>query len=480
MSIITPIVGGEAVVPLGALGRGHRTVRVRARKGAFSGPAVETDLYLPEWVLPDATAGDDFTRWLSYREPVGAGQGGVISTPDVALAHPRASTRGRRDAAGKFQTLLANMIATDHDDAGVALGLQIERLVTYERVNSLMIGLVMGSPGTPPTGWSIPNPGGLTRTLSLDASSERPRLRMHYVGAPTNNFQFITHFLPSLALAAAAGQSWTYAARFSGQGIGLDGSGVAIGHWETDGSNNILRSDAVSATAPVTHARRSKTVTLGAGTGFLRFFASTGIITAGTPCDFWIDVECPTLTRTSYLPSEYLVGTSALTRAPDAANAALGSWFDHSRGTLLAEWAIPSPDPTAPAPGLVTISDGTPSNRIGLYHRTADATSRVVVTSGGVPQADPNWSIPPVYTYGAIRRSAVAWATDDVQGCVDGVPSLIDTVSNAIPAGLTRIDLGVLVGGNFLDGWLRRWFYVPRRMSGADMQAAHAWLAANP
>ena len=478
MSIITPIVGGEAVVPLGALGRGHRTVRVRARKGAFAGPAVETDLYLPEWVLPDATAGDDCRRWLSYREPAGAGSGGVISTPDVTLTHPRASTRARRNPAGVFEMLLADVIAPDHDTAGTPLGVRLERLVTYERINNLLSGAVAGSPGTPPTGHSATAQAGLTRTITIGSIGGIPTIAYRYVGAPASNVQILLQMLPTATVAAAPGQVWTMGAYVAASGTGLPGLGLGL--WETDAGGVLLRGTDQAIALPAAWARRSRTVTCGASTTHVRMLLGSGIIVAGTPCDFEITFGGATLTRTSYLPSEYLVGTSALTRAPDAANAALGSWFDHSRGTLLAEWAIPSPDPTAPAPGLVTISDGTPSNRIGLYHRTADATSRLVVTSGGVPQADPNWAAPPVYTYGAVRRSAVAWATDDVQGCVDGLLSLIDTGSNAIPAGLTRLDLGVLVGGNYLDGWLRRWFYVPRRMSGADMQAAHAWLAANP
>jgi len=476
--MIAPSADGAAVVPLGPLGRGHRTVRARARRGPFGGAWAESDLYLPEWVLPDATAGDDFARWLSYREPAGAGQGGEISTPDVKLAHPRAGTRGRRDAAGKYQTLMADVIATDHDDAGVALGLQIERLVTYQGVNSLMTGLVTGSPGTPPTGWGIPAPAGLTRTLSLDTSSGRPRLRIHYVGAPTSNFQFIGFFHPSLTVAAAPGQIWTHAARFGGQGTGLDAGSLSIAVWETDAANTLLRSSNLGGVAPLAHLRRSKSLTVGAGTAFLRFLFATGIIAAATPCDFWIDIECPTLTQTSYLPSEYLVGTSALTRAPDTASAALGDWFG-AAGTLLSEYLLPAAVPSALGNAFIaSLSDGTIDNEVALFASYAGNPAAGIVMSEGALEA--NIYLAGAVTAGQIVRQSMAWQAGDarlVAGAVAGVP---DTTVVA-PDGLTTLQLGRRADGTFaMEGWLRRWFYVPRAMTTPEIQAAHSWLEANP
>lgn len=460
MSIITPITGGAGVVPLGALARGHHTVKARAlagEAGEFAGGWAETDLYLPEWVKPDATLDLDFLGWQAYAEPAGLGRGGVISTPDAALTVSRPSGRGRRTSLGVFETLADNLIARDHDDAGTALGLQIEPQATYNRVSSLMTGFVAGSPGTAPDGWSIPAPAGLTRTLSLVTTSGRPKLRVHYAGAPSGNFQFLAQFLPSLTLAAASGQTWTYAARFSGQGTGLNGSGLSIGHWETDGSNAILRSDAVSATAPVAHARRSKTVTLGAGTAYLRFFASTGIITAGTTCDFWIDIEAPQLTQTAFLPSEYLVGTSSAERYADGISTSITGLIGAVEGGLYIDC---QPIDSGEVQYIAHLDDGTTSNRIQI-RRDSDDVIKASVIVGGVIQGG-TMSLGS-HTGGSVVRVAFAWATGEFVGRMTG-GSLQTIAAPTMPPGLTTLRLGSGVSKvSPLNGHLRRVSAFPTR-----------------
>lgn len=298
----------------------------------------------PSWWVPKdgRTLDLDALNWRMWDSENGA------RAPN-ALTRSRPSGRGRRNPLGVWGALVDNEIGVDHDDVGTRLGLQIEPQATYNRVNSSLTGFVAGSPGTAPDGWSISAPGGLTRTLSLVTTSGRPKLRVHYAGAPSSNTQILLQTIPSLTLAAASGQVWTYGARFSCGGTGLDGNSLALNHWETDGSNNILRSGAVGGTSPLAHARRSATVTIGASTAYLRLLFGSGIITAGTTCDFWIEVECPTLTQTAFLPSEYLVGTSSAVRYADVVTVpAGGSWFNAAASTILLDI-----DPTYVASSVV-------------------------------------------------------------------------------------------------------------------------------
>lgn len=336
MSIIAPAPGGEAVVPLGPLDRGHYVARARPRQGAFVGDWAEAGLYLPEFVPPDATMRQDLLAELAYAEPAGLGAGGEISTPWATLALARTSVRWGRDEAGDLVQLAAHAFAREHDEVGSPLGLRIEPALTYQRVNNALAGAVPGSPGTVPTGWAAPAPAGLTRTLIVDEVAGVPRIGFRYVGAPASDFQCIIQMLPSLTLPAAAGEVWTAGLYLAGSGTGLGQLGWGI--WETDGANALMHSTNVAAALPAAWALREKTYTVGAATAYQRLLVYTGIIAAGTVCDFTIYVGGAAFVAASYLPSLYLLGTSPETRAGDVVYTPGGaSWFNQAAGTVVVD-----------------------------------------------------------------------------------------------------------------------------------------------
>jgi len=413
---------------------------------------------------PGATLALDFLAWRAYAAGLGAPALGAL------LQTARSAAAGHRGADGRFREAAANTPRRDHSAAGAPLGLRCEGPATYQGVNSLLAGAAAGSPGTLPTGWSAPVAAGLTRTIAIDDAGGLPRLRIRYAGAPAANFQFILQMLPAATLAAAAGQTWTPGLYMTAAGTGLPACGFGI--WETDAGGAILRSTNVPVTPGAAWTRRSQTVTLGAGTAFLRLLASTGIVAAGTACDFEIAVGGATLTETGRLPSERLVGTAAAARDGDGIHLPTGAWFNPLAGTLLTEWVIPQDDPAAAVAAIASLNDGTAGNRVTLHHAAASDRSGGAVLAAGVPSFDATAA--PAYVYGAVRRHALAWAADGAEACVDGVLSAADATVTP-PAGLVRLDLGAAApNASPLDGWLRRVTYWPTRRSGAEMQADQA------
>ena len=477
MTIITPITGGAGVVPLGALARGHHTVRSRAlagEAGEFAGGWAETDLHLPEDVYPDATLDLLFREdWKTYTEPAGQGYGGVFSTPDAALTFDRNSEAGRFDPAGLFESVAADVLRRDYDPATLAArGALIEAAVAYQGVNSDLAG---GNASTPPTGISTPAPTGIIKSYEYGTAFGAPYVDVKLDGTATSTDPLYILFGASTSFAASAGDIWTGAAWvqlirdttgcLSNLSMRVDAY-TGAGAYISSGGLTSFWSTASAA------ARRSTTFTLPATTGFARPVIISSSVASGTAVAVTIRVWLPRFTKTPYVPSPLLVGTSAVTRLADSLSLPLGSWFNPLAGTLLAEVVIPYTLSTGYA-GLASISDGTLANRVTLAHYHGNGLSADGVISGSVGQAV--FTTGAALVAGAVRKQAITWAANDVQDAVDGALSAVDT-SATIPSGMTRLDIGALTASanNPLNGWVRRITYWPYRMAGAEMQARTA------
>ena len=420
----------------------------------------------PSWWVPkDARTLDlDFGAG-AYWDSIDGAQG----IADFAT-FDRNSAAGRFGPAGAYESIPADMLRRDYDPATLAArGALIEAAVAYERVNSLLSGAVAGSPGTMPTGVTAPAPAGLTRTLTIDTIDGVPRLGIRYVGAPSSDFQFILQTIPGLTVAATTGQTWTAGMWIAGSGTGLGQLG--FGTWETDGANALLRSNDSPVTLPAAWARRSRTYTVGAGTVYQRFLVYTGVITAGTTCDFTIYIGGATLTQTAYLPSPNLVGTSAATRLADTLSLPFGSWGVQGEGTVLAEVEFVAGADVGNNV-LVQLDAGNVDNRILLRR---DASTNIVyarsVVGGGVAQCILNLGA----AVSGRKRVAFAYATNDFRAVMTG-GSVASDVSGSVPADMTTMWLGSNgIGSEYLNGWLRQVAYLPL---AADNAALSAWVNA--
>lgn len=151
---------------------------------------------------------------------------------------------------------------------------------------------------------------------------------------------------------------------------------------------------------------------------------------------------------------------AATTRANESLTASVGSWFNTSVGTLLVGFDTPYAI-TTPA-RLVTIDDGTTSNRIFISSRASNGQFSCSTSGGGSIDLG-------AFATGR-HKIAYSWEANNLLASIDGATALPDT-SSTIPTGLTTIRFGRDSSGDYAFGWLRRVVYLPRASTGAELQA---------
>jgi hypothetical protein len=168
---------------------------------------------------------------------------------------------------------------------------------------------------------------------------------------------------------------------------------------------------------------------------------------------------------TSYIPTT----TGAATRAADAVSLATTGWYDAAGGTVFAEGG-PGYIPTGSAiAALVSLDDGTSSERIQL--RRSDATggfASAIMVDGGVIQASlffagGSWAD------AVSRKLALAFAVNDVNFSVNGALATPDT-SASLPTP-TQIQIGNGADLAYLNGHIKRIAYWPARLANATIQS---------
>jgi hypothetical protein len=167
---------------------------------------------------------------------------------------------------------------------------------------------------------------------------------------------------------------------------------------------------------------------------------------------------------TSYIPTT----VAQVTRATDVASVnTLSPWFNATTGTLFTESQQLPGQTAAVFPRIAVIDDGSTSNAILNLWKSDTSRLYGVVRVGAVDQAD-------VGTNGAtqtnVNKIGLAYATNDFAASVNGGAPSTDPLG-AVPSGLTTLRIGKSSGTDFLNGYLRRISYWPRRLSNAELQA---------
>jgi len=171
-------------------------------------------------------------------------------------------------------------------------------------------------------------------------------------------------------------------------------------------------------------------------------------------------------TETGSFPTSTIpTTTTALTRAADVASVnTLSPWYNATEGTLFAEftsaWA---------SANIAGFSDGTNSNRI-VVGTSSGPNSRLLITTLGSAVA----SITVPYTLNTSAKAAGAYKENSSQFASNGTLGTEDT-SCTIPS-VSRLSIGCNTTLNdfFLNGYLRRITYYPRRLSNAELQSITA------
>jgi hypothetical protein len=194
--------------------------------------------------------------------------------------------------------------------------------------------------------------------------------------------------------------------------------------------------------------------------------ASTVQIVASGAADVTLRIGLPQLElgafATSVIPTD---NTAPLgkTREKDVASVnTLSPWYNAVEGTVYAEW-VARLGVDQQAFGLVNVGDGVrvrkrSTDQYGLVVR--DPTNRDLALNAS-----------PAITEGQIIKVAGAYAINDLALSGGGQSPATGSTYSVVTATTAFIGGNVSAGATYVNGYLRRVTYYPRRLSNADLQA---------
>jgi hypothetical protein len=381
-----------------------------------------------------------------------------------SVTFTRASTATYFNSAGVLTSAATNAPRFDYNPSTLAArGLLIEEARTNSIRNNTMVGAA--NPSTLPTNWGG-NSIGLTRTVvGTGVQNGIAYIDVRYSGTTVGQFGGIT-FEPNNVIAASASQSWTgsaYISLVAGTLTNIAELGIALYYF--DSSAVFLSVTAPPAAVTSTLTRYFSTGTTPASTAFIQpgiYFNTTAA--SGQAVDFTIRIGLPQLELGAFATSVIPTTTTALTRAADVASVnTLSPWFNSVAGTLFAE--IQSASSVTGNRSIASINDGTTDNRIQMRHDGATTNINFIALSGSV-----NYAQSLTFASGAINKTALGYETNNVNSAANGVAGTTDT-SETLPTGMTKLELGNVVGVALYNGYLRRISYWPRRLANAELQS---------
>lgn len=180
---------------------------------------------------------------------------------------------------------------------------------------------------------------------------------------------------------------------------------------------------------------------------------------------------------TSYIPTT----TAAATRAVDVSSSAAATraadqvniqniypWFNPTEGTLFAE-AIGTTVAVNTYPtlfGLRPVGDTGSNTTIELFLTQAQYNGLIRLNGPITDQA--NYA--PSATITASNKVALAYKTNDFAMTLNSGTVYTDT-SVILPTNLVQARIGYNAGNSYINGWVERIMYYPRRLSNTELQA---------
>jgi hypothetical protein len=400
---------------------------------------------------------------------------------DPQVTFTRSSTATFFDATGTLQSAAIDAPRFDYNPSTLAArGLLIEEQRTNSIRNNTMVGAVAGTPGTLPTNWGVGGSGLGTLTqevVGTGTTSGITWIDLKFSGT-TSTTDFNLAFEATTQIAALSGQSWSesaYLAIVGGATTNITNIRLQLEGRNSGGSTvESFLSAGVQGSLTSTLQRFPLTATLAnANTAFsrptLRFDFSSGVA-----IDITLRIGLPQLEQGAFATSVIPTTTTALTRAADVANVnTLSPWFNSASGTLYGEFAVAGYVPSGAFPSMAALSDNTSSNRVNIANTNIGANLFTYgeITTGGVAQAGFYGASGSGFGVGTVRKAAIAYAANDFAFTTQGLTAQTDT-SGTVPI-VDRLYLGIASTGStqFLNGYLRRIVYYPRRLSNAELQA---------
>ena len=394
------------------------------------------------------------------------------------ITFTRASGATRFNSSGVLETVGNDVARLDFNPATLAAqGLLIEEQRTNSIRNNTMVGAAAGTPGTDPTNWSrsaSPTNGISSQIVGTGTETGITYIDIRFSGTCTGAVSFSVVFETSSGVAASPSQAWTASAYVKLQAGSLNGSTFQYVLNEYSSVPAFLRNTFSSVVTPTAAGlatqRTSATVTTGASTAFVQPVIAPAF-TNGLTYDFTLRIGLPQLEQGAFATSVIPTTTTALTRSADVASVnTLTPWYNQAEGTIYAELQSLSPLTGGQSvalnkyPNLWYIDAGASDSNVLWYGVTAELfISGTYNNLGTVPSG--------------INKIALALAATGGQSASSINGAAANNRSGTISTTATSFSLGraSAAGPNeFLNGYLRRLTYYPRRLADAQLQSITA------
>ena len=403
-----------------------------------------------------------------------------------AFAFARAGNAWSFDGTGTLVQHGTDVPRFARDPATLAsLGLLVEPSRTNGVRNPRGEGASAGTPGTPPTNWTVGAGSGIASSIvGTGTESGIPYLDVRFQGTATATANLTVVFEGPTTIAAVSGQAWT-ASGFVRLIAGAFGGTQQAPQWiiqeYNSGGSNLAQQVLVLSPAPTGAAlatqRRPFTATLGnaltAFTSFL-FFVQYGI---GASCDFTLRIGLPQMELGGFATSPILppaASPAASTRAADDLTlplAGLPFWQGGPGFGAMLEFSLLAAASLQSGVVVWGVSPTSGFNDSWYATVAGGGVLQLVKINGGSGATSTNTALGAA---GAVQRLAVSGVPGVFTGSLNG--AAVMTAANAgYPAmlrqGLLRAPWGI---GNVVAGHARRLRLFARPLADAQLQRESA------
>jgi hypothetical protein len=413
----------------------------------------------------DGTQGSVFENAVGHVDGNAADLGGLYGWLFSRTGSGLADT-----ASGAYQSFATNVPRiTDK-------GLLIEETRTNVIRNSdARIGAVAGTPGTPPTNWSISAGGaGMSRqVVGTGVENGLPYIDVRLFGTNSAGSTQFPSITPEQSAAGTSGQTWTTAITVSlvgGSTAGITGGLVQINTAEYDNSPSFVTGSVTAFAPSATPQRIAHTRTLNnAATTIVRGYVNFPVPN-GNSYDITLRVAGPQLEQATFATSPIITTGASATRGADAVS------LTHNfgpEGTLFIRYRPLISSTQAVRRYLLNLNDLN-NNRFSV--RSADASGRYPQFAYGTGSAVIGLVPATDQVVGSVNKVAVAWSATAATGQAISLNGglIKDTTAAAAPsfAANPSAFLGAVDGAGNNCGSLviERIDYYPTRLSDAQLQ----------
>lgn len=385
-----------------------------------------------------------------------------------ALSLTRASVGYAESAAGVWSSFASGVLRVT--DKGL--------LVEESRINSIRNnsaqGVVVGSPGSLPTNWSISNGTGLTRTVVGSGTVNGiDYVDIRFAGTTGDANGTAINFDTTTGIAALNAQTWANSAFLALVGGTFTNVGsIFLAHSQRDAGGAILadiNGSSIKASIGSSMARIANPQTLNnASTAFnqprLSIQAASGVAV-----DYTIRIGLPQIELGAFMTSPIRTTSAAATRASDSIFiASLTNIISIGTGTIFAEVTSVQGAASQDEYAWSYRVDG--NNRHGMFTATSDKKP-TGVTVATTSQA--SCKATTAISANATFKSAYRWNTNDFASRFSsalGAAPANDT-SGSTPVGAGTIWLGSSNNSVHLNGYLRRLTLFPTALGDSPLAA---------